>query len=200
MKQSLGLVEIIGLPTAVLVADTMVKAANVQIIEMENSKGLGYMTIKIQGDVGAVKASVDAGCQIGRTYGKLAGWKVIARPSDYVEQTFCSSKGVVPPVPPTPPAPVMCAEESAADNETDEKAGVNIEAEEPEGQLNFQPETENQETAAKADTEAQEMPESAKENAESPVMAEEPKQPVNKPSAVVSKKASKKTNHNKDSI
>ena len=100
MKQSLGLVEIIGLSTAVFVADAMVKAANVQIIEMENSKGLGYMTIKIQGDIGAVKAAVDAGCQLSRISGKLAGCKVIPRPSDYVEQTFCNPKGPVPSAPP----------------------------------------------------------------------------------------------------
>jgi microcompartment protein CcmL/EutN len=102
MKQSLGLVEIIGLSTAVFVADVMVKAANVQIIEMENSKGLGYMTIKIQGDIGAVKAAVDAGCQLGRISGKLAGCKVIPRPSDYVEQTFCNPKGPVPSALPGP--------------------------------------------------------------------------------------------------
>lgn len=102
MKQSLGLVEIIGMSTAVLVADVMVKAANVQIIEMENSKGLGYMTIKIQGDVGAVKAAVDAGSQMGRICGKLAGCKVIPRPSDYVEQTFCSPKDPAPSALPVP--------------------------------------------------------------------------------------------------
>lgn len=102
MKQSLGLVEIIGLPTAVFVADAMVKAANVHIIEMENSKGLGYMTIKIQGNIGAVKAAVDAGCQLGRICGKLAGCKVIPRPSDDVEQTFCSLKGSVPSALPEP--------------------------------------------------------------------------------------------------
>ena len=58
MKQALGLVEISGLSTAVVVADTMAKAANVRILEIENTKGLGYMTIKIVGDVGAVNAAV----------------------------------------------------------------------------------------------------------------------------------------------
>ena len=42
MKQALGLVEISGLSTAVVVADTMAKAANVRILEIENTKGLGY--------------------------------------------------------------------------------------------------------------------------------------------------------------
>ena len=89
MKQALGLVEIEGLTTAVVVADTMAKAANVRILELENTKGLGYMTIKVAGDVGAVNAAVTAGKQIGMINQKLISWKVIPRPSDYVEQTFC---------------------------------------------------------------------------------------------------------------
>lgn len=94
MKQALGLVEIQGLSTAVVVADTMAKAANIRILEIENTKGLGYMTIKIAGDVGAVYAAVNAGRQTGIANQKLVSWKVIPRPSDYVEHTFCD---------PTPP-------------------------------------------------------------------------------------------------
>lgn len=94
MKQALGLVEIQGLSTAVVVADTMVKAANIKILEIENTKGLGYMTIKIAGDVGAVNAAVSSGRQLGAANQKLVSWKVIPRPSGYVEHTFCD---------PTPP-------------------------------------------------------------------------------------------------
>lgn len=111
MKQALGLVEISGLSTAVVVADTMVKAANIRILEIENTKGLGYMTIKVEGDVGAVKAAVDTGCQIGRMNGKLVSWKVIARPSDYVENTFCKKEAAKPLVPPQPPRPEPPIEE-----------------------------------------------------------------------------------------
>ena len=89
MKQSLGLVEIQGLSTAVLVADAMVKSANVRIIEIENAKGSGYMTIKVVGDVGAVNAAVNAGQQLGAMNQKLVSWRVIPRPSDFVENTFC---------------------------------------------------------------------------------------------------------------
>ena len=71
MKQALGLVEIQGLSTAVVVADTMVKAANIQLLEIENTKGLGYMTIKIAGDVGAVNAAVSSGRQLGAANQKL---------------------------------------------------------------------------------------------------------------------------------
>lgn len=100
MKQALGLIEISGLSTAVVAADTMAKAANIRILEIENTKGLGYMTIKIAGDVGAVNAAVNAGKQIGAANNKLVSWKVIPRPSDYVEQAFCCPE---PPVPPSPP-------------------------------------------------------------------------------------------------
>lgn len=100
MKQALGLIEISGLSTAVLAADTMAKAANIRILEIENTKGLGYMTIKIAGEVGAVNAAVNAGKQIGAANNKLVSWKVIPRPSDYVEHAFCCPE---PPVPPSPP-------------------------------------------------------------------------------------------------
>ncbi|MBS5956633.1 MAG: BMC domain-containing protein [Clostridiales bacterium] len=92
MKQALGLVEIQGLSTAVLVADTMVKAANVTILEIENSKGQGYMTVKVAGDVGAVNAAVSAGKQTGLENQKLVSFKVIARPADSVEQIFGAAK------------------------------------------------------------------------------------------------------------
>jgi microcompartment protein CcmL/EutN len=92
MKQALGLIEIQGLSTAVLVADTMVKAANVTILEIENSKGQGYMTVKVAGDVGAVNAAVSAGKQTGLENQKLVSFKVIARPADSVEQIFGAAK------------------------------------------------------------------------------------------------------------
>lgn len=88
MKQALGLVEIAGLCTAVTAADAMVKAANVELVELEPAKGGGYMTIKVVGDVGAVNAAVMAGRQVGTENQKLVSWKVIPRPSDFVENTF----------------------------------------------------------------------------------------------------------------
>ena len=63
MKQALGLVEIAGLCIAVAAADAMVKAANVELVELEPAKGGGYMTIKVVGNVGAVNAAVMAGCR-----------------------------------------------------------------------------------------------------------------------------------------
>ncbi|WP_315115042.1 BMC domain-containing protein [Clostridium intestinale] len=92
MKEALGLVETRGLSTAVLVADTMVKTSNVNIIDIENIKGLGYMTIKISGNVGAVNAAVTAGRQIALENNAFVSAKVIPRPSNYIEGTFCQPK------------------------------------------------------------------------------------------------------------
>ena len=109
MKQALGLVEIAGLCIAVAAADAMVKAANVELVELEPAKGGGYMTIKVVGNVGAVNAAVMAGCQIGKEHQKLVAWKVIPRPSDFVEDTFVIHKAEEPKEPdpdPTPEPPV----------------------------------------------------------------------------------------------
>ena len=146
MKQALGLVEISGLSTAVVAADTMAKAANVRILEIENTKGLGYMTIKIVGDVGAVNAAVNAGKQIGTANGKLVSWKVIPRPSDYVDQTFCCPE---PPVPPSPPKK-EAQEETEAEVEVKAETMEAVKAGEPEetGLEEIAPEDTEQETEA----------------------------------------------------
>ena len=89
MKDALGLIEIKGLATAVLVADTMVKTANISILEVEKTRGLGWMTVKIVGDVAAVKAALEAGKQVGEAYGHFVTYKVIPRPSEGVERVFC---------------------------------------------------------------------------------------------------------------
>ncbi len=92
MRESLGLVETVGISTAIEVADVMVKAANVKILELENSKGGGYMTVKVVGDVGAVKAAVNAAKAAGVKYGNLVSASVIARPSDGMSTLFCNPK------------------------------------------------------------------------------------------------------------
>ena len=146
MKLALGLIEVSGLSTAVVAADTMAKAANVRILEIENTKGLGHMTIKIIGDVGAVNAAVNAGKQIGTANGKLVSWKVIPRPSDYVDQTFCCPE---PPVPPSPPKK-EAQEETEAEVEVKAETMEAVKAGEPEetGLEEIAPEDTEQETEA----------------------------------------------------
>ena len=60
MKLALGMIETRGLIGAVEAADAMVKAANVHLIGKQQI-GSGLVTVMVRGDVGAVKAAVDAG-------------------------------------------------------------------------------------------------------------------------------------------
>ena len=78
-KQALGLIETRGFVGAVEAADAMVKAANVTLLGKE-LVGAGLVTVMVRGDVGAVKASVDAGAAAAKRVGELVSVHVIARP------------------------------------------------------------------------------------------------------------------------
>ncbi|MBT3320519.1 MAG: BMC domain-containing protein [Clostridia bacterium] len=83
-KQALGMVETKGLVGAVEAADAMVKAANVVLVGKEKI-GSGLVTVMVRGDVGAVKASVDAGAAAAKRVGELVSVHVIPRPHEDVE-------------------------------------------------------------------------------------------------------------------
>ncbi|MFR8914271.1 MAG: BMC domain-containing protein [Oscillospiraceae bacterium] len=68
MKEALGMIETRGLIGAVEAADAMVKAANVHLIG-EQQIGSGLVTVMVRGDVGAVKAAVDAGTTAAKRVG-----------------------------------------------------------------------------------------------------------------------------------
>ncbi len=85
MKGALGLIETIGLATAIVAADAAVKSANVTLIGYENTKGNGKITVKFSGNVGAVKAAVAAGSAAATRVGKVYGKQVIARPHDGID-------------------------------------------------------------------------------------------------------------------
>ncbi|QHI73866.1 BMC domain-containing protein [Aminipila terrae] len=85
MLKSLGLIETIGLTAGITAADAAVKSANVTLVGYELAKGSGRTVIKVEGDVGAVKAAVEAACAAALQVGKIAGTKVIARPSASLE-------------------------------------------------------------------------------------------------------------------
>ncbi|MBU0997337.1 MAG: BMC domain-containing protein [Firmicutes bacterium] len=91
MKEALGLVETRGFVAAVEAADAMVKAANVRLIGKEKS-GTGLVAIMVRGDVGAVKAAVEAGSEAARRVGELVTSHVIPRPHDDVEEMLKSLK------------------------------------------------------------------------------------------------------------
>ena len=84
-KQALGLIETRGFVGAVEAADAMVKAANVTLLGKE-LVGAGLVTVMVRGDVGAVKASVDAGAAAAKRVGELVSVHVIAHPHDDVEE------------------------------------------------------------------------------------------------------------------
>jgi ethanolamine utilization protein EutM len=83
-KQALGMVETRGLVGAVEAADAMVKAANVRLMGKEKV-GAGLVTVMVRGDVGAVKAAVDAGAAAAKRVGELFSVHVIPSPHDDVE-------------------------------------------------------------------------------------------------------------------
>mgnify|MGYP001314967329 CR=1 FL=1 len=84
IQEALGMVETRGLIGAIEAADAMVKAANVTLIGKEMI-GSGLVTVMVRGDVGAVKAAVDAGAASAKRVGELVSVHVIPRPHDEVE-------------------------------------------------------------------------------------------------------------------
>ncbi len=83
--KALGLIETKGLVGSIEAADAMVKAANVRLIGKEKIGG-GYVTVMVRGDVGAVKASTDAGAAAAKKVGELVSVHVIPRPHSDLEK------------------------------------------------------------------------------------------------------------------
>lgn len=81
---ALGLIETMGLAAGVEAADAMVKAANVHIVARQQVGG-GLVAILVRGDVGAVKAAVDAGTVAAEKVGRVVATHVIPRPHEDVE-------------------------------------------------------------------------------------------------------------------
>lgn len=89
--EALGMIETKGLIGAIEAADAMVKAANVKLIGKETIGG-GYVTVMVRGDVGAVKASADAGAAAAQRVGELISVHVIPRPHSDVEMILPNAK------------------------------------------------------------------------------------------------------------
>lgn len=94
VKDALGLIEAVGLTAAVEAADAAVKAANVRLIGYELSKGGGLVVVKLAGDVGAVKAAVEAGKAAAGKINKVWAVHVIARPHHELEQLVLTKETV----------------------------------------------------------------------------------------------------------
>lgn len=94
MKEAIGLIEAVGLAAAIEAADTCLKSANVKLIGYELTKGGGYVTIKISGDVGAVSAAVTAASAAAMKVRGVYSTKVIPRPSESLEMMMNSIETV----------------------------------------------------------------------------------------------------------
>lgn len=84
---AIGLVETKGLTGLVAATDAMVKAANVQIVK-RIAIGGGLVTTIVSGDVGSVRAAVEAGTRVARQVGELVSSHVIANPAAGVVEAF----------------------------------------------------------------------------------------------------------------
>ena len=76
---ALGLIETKGLTASINAADAMLKSATVSLVRRDTIGG-GYVTVIVQGEVGAVKAAVDAGAVAAKATGELVSVLVIPRP------------------------------------------------------------------------------------------------------------------------
>jgi ethanolamine utilization protein EutM len=80
-NMAIGMIETKGLVALVEATDAMLKAANVEFKGWKKV-GSGLCTAFVAGDVGAVRAAVDAGATAARTVGEIKSVHVIARPHD----------------------------------------------------------------------------------------------------------------------
>ena len=91
---ALGMIETRGLVASIEAADAMIKTARVQLVGQEEIGG-GDVTVYVRGEIGAVRAAVDAGAAAAKAAGELVTVHVIARPHANVEKIIPDSVQVV---------------------------------------------------------------------------------------------------------
>ena len=89
MQYAIGLIETKGLVGLVEATDAMAKAANVEIIKRVGIGG-GLVTTIVRGDVGSVRAAVEAGASAASQAGELIGSHVIPRPAEGLVDAYLS--------------------------------------------------------------------------------------------------------------
>ena len=90
LTQALGLIETIGMAAAVEAADTAIKSSNVRLIGYELTNGEGMVTVKFEGDVGAVKAAIQAAKLSAEKVSGVFSTLIIPRPAKGIESFVCS--------------------------------------------------------------------------------------------------------------
>ncbi len=89
MNTAIGLIETKGLIALVEATDAMAKAANVQIVK-RISIGGGLVTTVVSGDVGSVRAAVEAGAAAATQVGDLIASHIIPRPAEGLVAAYLS--------------------------------------------------------------------------------------------------------------
>jgi ethanolamine utilization protein EutM len=87
MQNAIGLIETKGLIALVEATDAMAKAANVEIVKRVDIGG-AYVTTIVSGDVGSVRAAVDAGANAASQIGELVSSHIIPRPAEGLVEAF----------------------------------------------------------------------------------------------------------------
>ena len=90
MQEALGLIETRGLVGSIEALDAMVKSANVRLVRRKLSGG-GLVTVMVEGDVGAVKAAVDAGTAAANILGTVVSAHIIPRPDDETAKLWANN-------------------------------------------------------------------------------------------------------------
>lgn len=126
--KALGMIEVYGYLAAVEALDSALKAANVSLVNVEKVKG-GLVAVLVEGDVGAVKAAMDASAAAAERLGTVVSVHVIPRPAEDVARMLGRQEGTPgpdkdPDPPSKPPAP-----EPEPEAEPDPESGT---PEEPE--------------------------------------------------------------------
>jgi microcompartment protein CcmL/EutN len=124
LTQALGLIETIGLAAAVEAADTATKSSNVRLIGYELTRGDGMVTIKIEGDVGAVKAAIQSAKISAEKVCGVYSTLIIPRPAKGIDAIVCSADTVgIAPVAVTEEAEAASEESVNEPSSTEETAG-----------------------------------------------------------------------------
>ena len=87
MKKALGLLETRGFTGLAVATDAMLKSASVELLK-QISIGGGYVTTAIVGDVGSVKAAVEAGADVAKNVGEFVAAHIIPRPHEELDGLF----------------------------------------------------------------------------------------------------------------
>lgn len=131
--KALGMIEVYGYLAAVEALDSALKAANVNLLSVTKVKG-GLVTVLVTGDVGAVKAAMDASSSAAERVGTVVSVHVIPRPSDDVSRML-SNKPSSPEIPPDGPEPSNDPEPSEPEAPTDGEPEEDAESEQEEEEV-----------------------------------------------------------------